>query len=416
MTEAESSPADGSDAVTTKDYRGDFPVLAADPDLHFLDSGASSQKPESVLEAMDEFARTTYANVHRGAYQLSVASTEAYEATRTRVARFIGAPDDQQVILNRGATTGLNQVALGWGMANLGQDDRIVSTVAEHHANLVPWQQVAAMTGARLDHVPLNADQRLDLDAYEAMMDDDVAVVSITGMSNVLGISPPLDRISAAARAADAMVVVDGAQLVPHHSVDVSALDIDALAFSSHKMLGPTGIGALWASQRLLEKMEPIEFGGDMIADVQLGRSTWAPIPHRFEAGTPPIIEAVGLTAAIEYLETVGMETVAAHDRDLTEYALERLTGIDGLEIQGPKEGPDRAGVISFTVGDIHAHDLATILDEGGVAVRAGHHCAKPLMAELGVVATARASFHIYNNREDADALVDGIKRAIELF
>ncbi len=397
------------------DRRDDFPTLA-DPDLHFLDSGASSQKPESVLEAMHEFTRTTYANVHRGAYKLSVAATEAYEATRARVARFIGAPDDQQVVLNRGATTGLNQIALGWGIPNLGPGKRIITTVAEHHSNIVPWQQVAAMTGARLEHIPLTEDRRLDLDAYEALLGDDVAVVAVTGMSNVLGITPPLDRISAGARSVGALVVVDGAQLVPHHPVDVSALDIDALAFSSHKMLGPTGIGALWASRRLLETMDPIEFGGDMISDVQLDRATWAPIPHRFEAGTPPIIEAVGLTAAIDYLEELGMDTVAAHDRELTDYALVRMADIEDLVIQGPVSGDDRAGVISFTVGDIHAHDVATILDESGVAVRAGHHCAKPLMRELGVVATARASFHIYNTTDDVDALVDGINRAIELF
>jgi cysteine desulfurase/selenocysteine lyase len=394
--------------------KADFPVLSNG--VHFLDSGASSQKPIPVLEAMDRFARTSYANVHRGAYKLSVAATDAYEAARRRVARFIGAPDEREVIFTRGATTSLNMVAFGWGMENLGPGDRILSTEIEHHANLVPWQMVAKRTGATLDHIPMGDDFRLDLDAFERKLDADVKVVAVTGMSNVLGTMPPVRRIADAAHRLGASVVVDAAQLVPHSPVDVTELGADFLAFSSHKMLGPTGIGVLWGRMQALEEMEPFEGGGEMISDVTLFDATWADIPHRFEAGTPPIVEAIGLHAAIDYLDSIGMEQVLRHDRELTEIALDRLGDLPGLQIQGPRDLIDRGGVVSMVMDGVHAHDLATILDEGGVAVRAGHHCAKPLMRRLGVTATARASFYVYNTEEDIDALVTGLRRAGELF
>lgn len=394
--------------------KADFPVLSNG--VHFLDSGASSQKPISVLEAMDDFARTSYANVHRGAYKLSVAATDAYEAARERVASFIGASDSGEVIFTRGATTALNMVAFGWGLEHLGPGDRILTTEIEHHANLVPWQMVAKRTGATLDHVPMTDDFRLDLGAYDEKLGPDVRVVAVTGMSNVLGVMPPIRSISDRAHEIGARVVVDAAQLVPHSPVAVETLGADFVAFSSHKMLGPTGIGVLWGRMEALEEMEPFEGGGEMISDVTLHDATWAAIPHRFEAGTPPIIEAVGLHAAIDYLDSIGMEKVLEHDRELTGIALDRLGDVPGLNIQGPTTLEDRGGVISMTLDGVHAHDLATILDEEGVAVRSGHHCAKPLMRRLGVAATARASFYVYNTEEDIDALVGGLRRAGELF
>jgi cysteine desulfurase/selenocysteine lyase len=384
--------------------------------VHFLDSAASSQKPIQVIEAMAEFATYHYANVHRGAYRLSLEATERYEETRRRAAGFIGSPSADQVVLCRGATTALNQVAAGWGGTHLREGDRILLSLMEHHANLVPWQMVAKRTGARLDFIPITDDFRLDMAAFEAKLGSDVKVVAVTGMSNVLGTIPPLSSLIAGARSVGAISVIDGAQLVPHTVVDVAALDPDFLAFSAHKMLGPTGIGVLWGRPERLEEMEPTEGGGEMIAEVGLESSTWARVPHRFEAGTPPIIEAVGLTAAIDYLERLGMEAVVEHDRHLTGYALEALGAIPGLFVHGPRDLENRGGVISFTLGDAHPHDLATILDEAGVSVRAGHHCAKPLNRHLGVAATARASFYVYNTTEDVDALVEGLHKAARLF
>jgi cysteine desulfurase/selenocysteine lyase len=394
--------------------KADFPVLSNG--VHFLDSGASSQKPVPVLEAMDRFARTSYANVHRGAYKLSVAATDAYEAARQRVARFIGARDEREVVFTRGATTSLNTVAFGWGLEHLRPGDRIMSTEIEHHANLVPWQMVAKRTGAVLDHIPMTDDFRLDLEAYRRKLGPDVKVVAVTGMSNVLGTMPPVRLIADLAHEHGARVVVDAAQLVPHSAVSVVDLGADFVAFSSHKMLGPTGIGVLWGSMDALEETEPFEGGGEMISDVTLFEATWADIPHRFEAGTPPIIEAVGLHAAIDYLDSIGMEQVLQHDRELTEIALNRLGDVPGIHVQGPPDMEDRGGVVSMSMDGVHAHDLATILDEEGVAVRAGHHCAKPLMRRLGVNATARASFYVYNTEDDIDALVLGLRRAGELF
>ena len=395
------------------DLRADFPIL--ETGVHFLDSGASSQKPIQVLEAMDRFARTSYANVHRGAYKLSVAATDAYEAARQRVADFLGA-DHDEVVFTRGATTSLNSIAFGWGLEHLRPGDRILTTVMEHHANLVPWQMVARRTGATLDHIPITEDGRLDLDAFLEKLDERVRVVAVTGMSNALGTIPDVPWIAGRAHEAGARVVVDAAQLVPHREVDVRELGADFLAFSSHKMLGPTGIGVLWGRMDALEEMEPFEGGGEMIADVTLHNATWAPIPHRFEAGTPPIIEAVGLHAAIDYLDSIGMDQIFAHDQHLTAVALERLSDVPGVQIHGPRDTENRGGVISITMDGTHAHDLATILDEHGVAVRAGHHCAKPLMRELGVAATARLSFYVYNTEEDIDATVTGLRKAGELF
>ena len=394
--------------------KDDFPILS--DGVHFLDSGASSQKPIQVLEAMDRFARTSYANVHRGAYKLSVASTEAYEAARDRVAEFIGATDPKEVVFTRGTTTALNTVAFGWGLENLSPGDHILSTEIEHHANLVPWQMVAKRTGAVLDHIPMTDDYRLDLDAYQEKLTPEVKIVAVTGMSNVLGTMPPVRRIADLAHHNGARVVVDAAQMVPHSKIDVTQLGVDFLAFSAHKMLGPTGIGVLWGRMDALEETEPFEGGGEMISDVTLHSASWAEIPHRFEAGTPPIIEAVGLHAAIDYLDSIGMDKVFQHDLELTEIALERVGDVPGVSVQGPDTIEERGGVVSMVMEGVHAHDLATILDEGGVSVRSGHHCAKPLMNRLGVSATTRASFYVYNTEQDIDALVKGLRRAGELF
>lgn len=397
------------------EVRDDFPAFAAGAG-HFLDSAASALKPGVVLDAMHRFAATTYANVHRGAYRLSTESTEVYEHARTRAAQFIGASNPAEVIICRGTTTGLNMVASGWGGEHLRPGERILLTLMEHHANIVPWQMVARRTGAVLEYVGITEGGQLDLDDYFRKLELAPRIVAFTGMSNVLGSIPPTRTLADAAHDAGAVVVVDGAQLVPHRPTDVNALGADFLAFSGHKLLGPTGIGILWGRSDRLEEMEPIEGGGEMIQNVELDHSTWARIPHRFEAGTPPIIEAVGLTAAFDYLDGLGMDSVAAHDAELTAYTLKRLQEIDGLAIQGPISGEDRAGAISFTLGDIHPHDLATILDQRQVSIRAGHHCAKPLMRVLGVTATARASISVYTNTDDIDALVSGLEEAARLF
>jgi cysteine desulfurase/selenocysteine lyase len=364
---------------------------------------------------MDEFLRTSYANVHRGAYRLSLAATEAYEHARGRVAQFIGS-SPRQVAFSRGTTSSLNSVAFGWGLRRLSPGDRVMVTLMEHHANIVPWHMVASLTGAEVVWAPLDAAGDLDLGAMLDLLDERVKMVAVTGMSNVLGTIPDLGPIVDAAHSAGARVVVDGAQLVVHRPVDVESMGADFFAFSSHKLLGPTGIGVLWGRADALEELEPFEGGGEMISDVTLEGATWAPIPHRFEAGTPPITEAVGLTAAVDYLDEIGMETVAEHDRALTAYAIERLCNTPGVAVQGPTDTAKRGGAVSFTMGDIHPHDLATILDEQGVAVRAGHHCAKPLMRALGVPATARASFSVYNGTDDVDALIFGLATASDLF
>lgn len=398
------------------DRRSDFPIFDRDGTrLAFLDSAASSQKPRFVLEAMNEAYTTYYANVHRGAYQLSERSTDAYEEARRRVAMFIGA-DATEVVFTRGTTTSLNMLAFSWAGERLRPGDRILLSQMEHHANLVPWQMVAKRTGAELIFAPLDDRYELDLAATAELVDDRVRVISITGMSNVLGTMPPIGELRALANACGAVLIVDAAQLVPHAPVDVTTLGADFLAFSSHKMLGPTGIGVLWGRRELLEQMEPFEGGGEMIEDVGLHESTWAPVPHKFEAGTPPIVEAIGLGAAVEYLTEIGMHTVRKEDMALTEYALEQLEQLEPVTVYGPRNVERRGGVISFTVGDIHPHDLATILDQHGVSVRAGHHCARPLMEHLGVPATARASFSVYSGPEDVDQLVSGLRRAAELF
>jgi len=399
--------------------RGDFPILSREMNGHplvYLDSAATTQKPVRVLEAMDGFYRRTNANVHRGTYALAEEATALYEGARAKVAAFIHAASPREVVFVRGTTSAINTVAYGWGLHHLRPGDRVLLTIMEHHANVVPWQLVARHTGAELVYLPMDAGYRVDLTALDRMLDERVKVVGITGMSNVLGTIPPVAEVTAAARRAGAISVVDAAQLVPHSPTDVQALGADFLAFSAHKMLGPTGIGALWGRLDLLEAMEPAEGGGEMIRDVDFQTSTWAEVPQKFEAGTPPIAEAVGFGAAVDYLSAIGMEAVRAHEADLAAFALARLAEVPGLTVYGPTEVVDRGGVISFTLGDIHPHDLATILDQQGVAIRAGHHCARPLHRVLDVPATARASFYVYNTREDVDALIKALAEARRLF
>ncbi len=399
--------------------RSDFPILDREINgrrLVFLDSAASSQKPAPVLDALMDLYRSAYANVHRGAYTLSIEATEAFEEARRKVARFLNAAREEEVVFTRSATAAVNLLAYGWGLDNLKPGDRVLTSVMEHHSNIVPWQIIARRTGAELAYLEITDDFRIDLESAEDRFDERVKIAALSGMSNVLGTMPPVAEIARMAREAGAVLLVDGAQLVPHAPVDVQALGADFLAFSGHKMLGPTGIGVLWGRGELLERMEPAEGGGEMIRDVRLFESTWAPVPQKFEAGTPPFAEAVGLGAAVDYLSEIGMDRVLEHDRRLTAYALERLGEVPGLAVQGPSDTADRGGVVSFDIPGIHAHDIATILDEHGVAVRAGHHCAKPLMRRLGLVATARASFYIYNETEDVDALVEALGAARRLF
>lgn len=394
------------------DVRSDFPILASN-NMAFLDSAASSQKPEAVIAAMDSMLRSGYANVHRGAYRLSAEATDAYEAARAKVATFIGASSPREVIFTRGTTTAMNMLAAKWGGDRLVPGDNVVLSVMEHHANLVPWQ---FLKGVELRFANLTDDYALDMDSLRSQVDERTRIISITGMSNVLGTITPIDQIRAVADTIGATVIVDGAQLVPHLQVDVRTLGADFLAFSAHKMLGPTGIGVLWGRMELLDEMEPFEGGGEMIDEVGLFESTWAPVPHKFEAGTPPIVEAIGLGAAVDYLTNLGMDAVRKHDAELTGYALDRLATVPYVTVYGPTDLNIRGGAISFTLGDIHPHDLSTILDENGVAVRAGHHCARPLMDHLGIPATARASFSVYSSADEVDRLVAGLELAAKLF
>ncbi|MEN8112875.1 MAG: cysteine desulfurase [Actinomycetota bacterium] len=399
--------------------RSDFPILDREVNGHrltYLDSAATTQKPVQVLDAVDHYYRTMNANVHRGAHTLSAEATEAYEGARAKVASFLNAASSNEVVFSRGATTALNHIAYGWGLNRLTEGDRVVLTVMEHHANVVPWQLIARHTGIELVYLTLNEQYEVDLSGLDDLLDDRVKVVAVSGMSNVTGTLGPVRTLVDAARSIGALVVVDAAQLVPHSPVDVQELDADFLVFSGHKMLGPTGVGAMWGKPERLEEMEPTEGGGEMIADVGLYESRWAPVPHKFEAGTPPIAQAIGLGAAVDYLEAIGMETVERHEQEITGYALKRLGEVPDLTVYGPVDPARRGGAVSFSLADIHAHDIATILDQHGVAIRAGHHCAKPLMRHLQVPATARASFYVYNEAADVDRLVDGLIDARKVF
>jgi len=399
--------------------RSDFPILERRFDGHplvYLDSAATTQKPVQVLDAVEDYYRNHNANVHRGAYRLAQEATEMYEAARTKVARFINAASPNEVIFTRGTTAGINHLAYGWGLYHLKPGDRIVLTTLEHHANVVPWQLITRHTGAELAYLPITKDFLIDTSRVADVIDERTKVVAFSGMSNVLGSIGPIAELVAAARAVGAISVIDAAQLVPHMATDVQAMGADFVAFGAHKMLGPTGIGALWGRMERLVEMEPAEGGGEMIRDVDLYESTWADVPHKFEAGTPPIAQAIGFGAAIDYLTAIGMDAVRAHEMDVTAYALERLSEVPDLTIYGPMDPEVRGGAVSFTLADIHPHDLATILDQSAVTVRAGHHCAKPLMKVLDVPATARASFYVYNERREVDLLIEALHEARRLF
>ena len=396
--------------------RADFPLLAERPELHYLDSAASAQKPRAVLDAVREYYETSYANPHRGAYSLSVAATERYHAARETVAKFVGATDPDTVIFTRGTTESLNLLATAWARTNVRAGDEIVVTGMDHHANFVPWQQAALATGAHFRIAELTPDGRIDLDHLASLLGPATRLLAFPHVSNALGtVNPVRDIATLARQRCDALIVCDGAQGAPHLAVDFDTLGVDAYAFSGHKLGAPMGIGALVAQRTLLESMPPYQFGGDMIEFVYDDHTTWNTLPHKFEAGTPNAAGAVGLAAAIDYLETIGMGAVLEHERALVRLAYERLGGMEGVTIYGPPPAL-RSGVISFTAADVHPHDLATILDTTGVCIRAGHHCAQPLMRRLGVAATARASFYVYNDEGDVDALVSGVTRAMSLF
>ena len=401
------------------DIRKDFPILQRQvhgKPLVYLDSAASSQKPRAVIEAMSAYYETMHANVHRGVYEISEEATAAMEKARVKVARFINARQGKQVIFTRNTTESVNLVAYSWGGVNIHAGDLIVLTELEHHSNLVPWQLLAQRTGARLEFVPITDEGTLRLDIYEELLQQQPKLVAFAHMSNVLGTINPAREMIAAAHKAGAIVLLDGAQSVPHLPVDVQDLDIDFLCFSSHKMLGPTGIGVLYGKRDLLEAMPPFMGGGDMIRTVGLRSSTWNDLPWKFEAGTPSIAEAIGLGAAVDYLNQLGMENVHRHEQAITRYAMEQLRQVPQLTIYGP-EAEQRGGVVSFTLADIHPHDLASILDqEVGVAIRAGHHCAQPLMERFGLSATARASFYVYTMPEEIDVLVQGLHKALAIF
>ncbi|WP_226911109.1 cysteine desulfurase [Schleiferilactobacillus harbinensis] len=386
------------------------------PDAVYLDSAATSQKPQAVIDALVHYYTRQNANVHRGVYTLAEQATEAYENARQTVADFIHAEDTANIIFTRGTTESLNWIAQSWGGTHIQAGDEIIITIMEHHSNLVPWQQLALRTGAKLRYVDIDDQGLLDMPAYRAMLSARTKIVAVTQVSNVLGTINPIQEIGQLAHAAGAILVVDGAQSAPHMPVDVQALGADFFAFSGHKMLGPTGIGVLYGKMALLEAMPSIEFGGEMISKVEKFQTTWADIPWRFEGGTPNIAGAIGLAAAIRYLQAIGLDKIRNHERALTAYALDQLKAIPGLTIYGPQDAAQRGGVIAFTLNGVHPHDLATVLDTQQVAVRAGHHCAQPLMQRLGVVATARASFYLYNGQADVDRLVAAVNEAKEFF
>ena len=400
--------------IDARKLRADFPIFGHEihgKQLAYLDSAVTAQKPRQMIDAMSRFYETSYANVHRGVYALSERATAEFEAAREKVRSFVNAPSAREVIFTRNATESLNLVAYAWGLANLGPSDVVVVTELEHHSNFVPWQYMAKRTGAEFRMIPLTESGELELTALdEIARAGDVKVVATNLVSNAIGTINPVDKLADWAHEQGAIMVVDAAQAVPHKRVDVQALGCDFLAFSAHKMCGPSGVGALWGRAELLEAMEPFNLGGHMIRKVRFEETTWGELPHKFEAGTSPIAEAVGLGAAIDYLEGIGLDAIEQHEHDLAVYALDRLGELPWLQLYGPP--PERrAGIVSFNVDGIHPHDVAQILDLDGVAIRAGHHCCQPLMAKLGVAATNRASFYLYTVPEEIDRLVDGLQR-----
>ncbi|WP_312468940.1 cysteine desulfurase [Neobacillus sp.] len=405
--------------MNIQDIRKQFPILDQEVNgnpLVYLDSSATSQKPLQVIETIEKYYREINSNVHRGVHTLGTRATDAYEGAREKVRKFINAKSTQEVIFTKGTTTSLNTVAASYAAANLKEGDEIVITYMEHHSNIIPWQQVARRTGAQLKYIPLQEDGTISLDDVRATITTNTKIVSVMHVSNVLGVINPVKEIAQIAHENGAIMVVDGAQSAPHMKVDVQDLDCDFLAFSGHKMCGPTGIGVLYGKKHLLENMEPIEFGGEMIDFVQLYESTWKELPWKFEGGTPIIAGAIGLGAAIDFLNDIGLDNIAEHDQKLAAYALEKMAAIEGMTIYGPFDPAKRTGMVTFNLADVHPHDVATVLDAEGIAVRAGHHCAQPLMKWLKASATARASFYLYNSEEDIDKLVEGLVKTKEYF
>ena len=400
--------------------RRDFPILARTvhgKPLVYLDSAATSQKPDHVIDTLANFYRTSNANVHRGIYTLSEEATLAYETAREKTSTFINAGDSSRIIFTRNTTESLNLVAYAWGRANLNAGDEVLVTLMEHHSNIVPWQIVCQEQGAVLRFIPVGDDGRLDLSDIDSLLTDRTKALSFTHMSNVLGTINPVSELVKKARVVGALVIVDGAQGAPHLSVDVQEMDVDFYAFSSHKMLGPTGVGVLYGKQDILEAMPPFLGGGDMIMEVSVDGFTWKDPPWKFEAGTPNFADVIAFGAAIDYLTALGMDRVRRHEIEITRYAIQQLEGLgEGITVHGPRNLEERGGVASFTLDSVHPHDIAQMLDWEGVQIRAGHHCAQPLMRRLNVPATARASFYIYNTNDDVDRLVDALKKVGELF
>ncbi|MDN5696380.1 MAG: cysteine desulfurase [Rubrobacter sp.] len=397
--------------------RRDFPILErriGEKQLVYLDNAATSQKPRQVIETLADYYEQHNANTHRGAHLLAEEATEAYEQAREKVARFIGAPDATGLIFTRGTTEAINLVAHAWGRKNLHEGDEVVLTEAEHHSNLVPWQLVARATGARLRFIPIGEDGTLDMDEAERVIRPRTKLVATIHASNVLATINPVRELAEMAHSHDALMLVDGAQSAPHLPVDVEDLGCDFFACSGHKMLGPTGVGALWGRPEILEEMDPFMGGGEMIREVHLDHSTWNDLPYKFEAGTMNVAQAIGFGAAVDYLEDLGMESVREHERKLGEYAYQRLSEVEDITLYGPAE--DRTGLVSFSLPDVHPHDLSQLLNEEGIAIRSGHHCTQPLMSRLGTVATARASFYLYNTEKEVDALIEAIGQAREFF
>jgi cysteine desulfurase/selenocysteine lyase len=405
-------------ALDVERIRKDFPILDRtihDKPLVYLDSAATSQKPRAVIDAVVDYYERHNANIHRSVHTLAEEATVMYEEARARLAGFVGAPSSGCIVFNRGTTEAINLVAHGWGRKFLREGDEIVLSELEHHSNIIPWQLVARDTGAVLRYVPVTEEGRLDLDAFDSLLGQRTRLVAISGMSNVLGTMPPLRRIADDAHAVGALVLVDGAQLVPHAPVDVRILDCDFLTISGHKMLGPTASGGLYAKAEHLDAMDPFMGGGEMIREVGRDSSTWREIPWKFEAGTMNIAEEIGLAAAIDYLEPIGMDAVRAHEEDVAQYAIDRLNQV-GARVFGPHEMKERGAEVSFWFRDIHPHDLSQVLDQEGVAIRAGHHCTQILHRVLGVPATARASFYLYSTRDEVDALIAALQKAEALF
>ncbi|EAG4651794.1 cysteine desulfurase [Listeria monocytogenes] len=405
--------------IDIQKIRSDFPILAQEINekpLAYLDNAATSQKPKQVIEALTHYYEFDNANVHRGVHTLAARATDAYESARGKVAKFIHAREVAEIIFTRGTTSAINLVVDSYAEANIEAGDEIVISYLEHHSNLIPWQQLAKRKGAVLKYIELEEDGTISVEQAKKTIGEKTKIVALAHVSNVLGTITPIKEIAAIAHQFGAVILVDGAQAVPHMEVDVVDLDADFYAFSGHKMMAPTGIGALYGKRELLDAMEPTEFGGEMIDFVELYDSTWKELPWKFEAGTPIIGGAIALGAAIDYLAEVGLENIHAHEQALASYAIEEMSKIEGITIYGPKDASKRCGLVTFNLEGAHPHDIATILDEDGVAIRAGHHCAQPLMKWLDVSSTARASFYIYNTKEEIDALIDGLKLTKEYF